>query len=323
MGLTRLDQASGGPTWPAQVDGTASLVVIRPLPPTMSADPARRDAARRRGREFGRHPLAQRCPLPGLRRAGRPDLAGARERRWDLARRALATWGACGWAQAIPVGQADVRPDWPTLHAQGLIHGRLQPSNVHRLPERQTFGWSTTRCRRRCRGRPVPRYQAPDGARDAGSDLYSLGVIVYELLTGDRESLAPARLPADAAPAVAWLLRQSPAQPPRSAEEVIAALDGHLTIPGPGPAGDAPPSCSAAPWRPAYSPPPVGQSPARSASAIAIIAGLVLAAVVGLAVLGRWSSGGYVHRAAGHVPDRGRRCPGRSSTTRASSSAAM
>jgi len=87
-------------------------------------------------------------------------------------------------------------------HLKGVVHRDLKPSNVMVLPEGtiKVMDYGIARARR-FEGLTVtgaflgsPEYVAPEtieakGA-DARSDLYSLGVIFYETLTGTRPFLA-------------------------------------------------------------------------------------------------------------------------------------
>jgi serine/threonine-protein kinase len=99
----------------------------------------------------------------------------------------------------------------------------------------------------------TPEYMAPEQAQgaevDARGDLYTLGIVVYEMLAGNNPfaaedmmavlmsqlTLDPPPLPDDIEPRVSelvmGLLRKLPAQRPQSAAELIAQLDGIIGIP--------------------------------------------------------------------------------------------
>jgi hypothetical protein len=94
----------------------------------------------------------------------------------------------------------------------------------------------------------TPAYLAPEGPVDTRSDLYSLGVIAYELLTGSppfvgltyqqiilahvRTPPDLSRVPAEARPVVGWLLAKDADERPQNGQELLAVLRGRLMLPG-------------------------------------------------------------------------------------------
>ena len=142
-------------------------------------------------------------------------------------------------------------------HSKGVVHRDLKPSNVMWLPDGTAkvmdFGIARSR---RFEGLTqtgafvgTPDYVAPETIEGRGtdhrSDLYALGVLLYELLTGQRpfagdtpftilekhcheEPRPPSRLVAGIPPELEALtlrlLRKLPEERPASAEDVVLAL---------------------------------------------------------------------------------------------------
>jgi predicted ATPase len=126
---------------------------------------------------------------------------------------------------------ADVTHALEHAHARGIVHRDLKPANVWidddgraRLGD---FGLATTEARARVSGGTLvgtvaylPPEQAVGEASDSRSDLYSLGALLYEMLTGQ-----PPFPGDDAVSIISQHLHAVPVPPSRHNAEVPEALD--------------------------------------------------------------------------------------------------
>lgn len=139
-------------------------------------------------------------------------------------------------------------------HTNGMVHRDLKPANVVVMPSDRVkvmdFGLAGVAATATGRAMGTPRYMSPEQALglkvDGRADLYSLGIIIYELLVGDvpfegenyRKTLemhvhAPVPSPRQRRPDVPreWdffvrdLLAKRPEERPGSASEVIRRVE--------------------------------------------------------------------------------------------------
>ena len=154
------------------------------------------------------------------------------------------------------------------IHAAGVLHRDLKPGNVMMRADGTIalidFGLAkqlSLEAEITATGEifGTPYYMSPEQGHgrdvDARSDIYSLGVIFYEMLTGKKPFLAPTpmaviykhshspipRLPEDLArwqPLLDRLLGKEPQDRYQSAADIVAAIDARLA---PAERADAPP----------------------------------------------------------------------------------
>jgi hypothetical protein len=154
-------------------------------------------------------------------------------------RHALAIADALAYAHARGIVHRDIKP--PNVLLDGEGRAKLTDFGIARFFGPHSDGWTVTRPDR-VSGTPL--YMAPeaiDGAApDPRQDLYSLGVLLYEMVTGQRPAgdFAPLNGPLDAI--VRKLLAPDPANRYATALEVRAALESLDRKPSPATAGDLP-----------------------------------------------------------------------------------
>jgi eukaryotic-like serine/threonine-protein kinase len=154
-------------------------------------------------------------------------------------------------------------------HSRGIVHRDVKPDNVlvdHGTALLTDFGIAMAldaaridrtdrRSTRRSVGTPMyvsPEQSTGDPRLDQRSDLYSLGVVAYEMLAGqppftyrDQQAMLAAQrtevpppigsrrddIPRWLAELVMRLLKKRPYDRPQTAEEVVRRLEGGLTVP--------------------------------------------------------------------------------------------
>ncbi|MBA3539292.1 MAG: serine/threonine protein kinase [Deltaproteobacteria bacterium] len=152
------------------------------------------------------------------------------------------THGRFGWRQMVAIA-GEVCDALVEAHALGIVHRDLKPANIH-LERRGAhtdyvkvldFGIAKLvagsemddGCELTRTGQAIGtlEYMSPEqligGMCDARSDLYTLGVVMYEMITGRRpfdEAIGPAGL-------ITALLTQSPTPPSILCERVPVELD--------------------------------------------------------------------------------------------------
>lgn len=211
-------------------------------------------------------------------------------------------------------------------HERGIVHRDLKPTNLYiqktGVVKIVDFGLARfvgSNITRQGQILGTPNYMSPEqfrgGTADARSDVYALGCVFYELLTGQRafdapsmhamlfkvlnEAAAPVRsvnpaVPEALASLVERMLAKDAAQRPQNGGELVAVLKTAAKDLPQAPASPAAPKPPAGPRsrppsRPRSTPPRPVQPPARGPwLAIAGVGGLVAVAIgVGVALMRR------------------------------------
>ena len=248
-------------------EGTVTIAMLRPLP-LDAAFPGRFQAQTERAAALDGHGL-----LRMLHAVQEPqgyflvlDYCGDQ----TLYHRVLAQPYSPDQAMATLAALADTLQ---YLHRSGLVHGALHPQAIFLGTEGPRLGWlGVARAVdpiSLAAGNQEPAFLAPEQCQglpaDGRSDLYTLGLLLWFMVTGQVPPLPPGPLPRTADPRVdallGRLLTTSPRQRPRSArrvgEEIAAAQAGQPLEAVPPPPG--PPSAAVSSFPPL--PPEAEQAP--------------------------------------------------------------
>ena len=243
-----------GAVWKARDHESGATVALKFIHPLMADDPeyVRRfenevDAPRR----FNSPNVAQ--GLGYGRRDGLPYLVMEYVDGTSLAQ-LLESGRRFSWDEARAIGSAIAR-GLQAAHKAGVIHRDIKPSNV--LFSRDgtvklvDFGVARTEGLTQHTQGPIGTlaYMAPDTTPSPRMDLYSLGCVLFELMTGTPPFVATSvtamlkahafqrppleKLPREARQVVKALLEKQPARRPASASVVVAALESGRPLASP------------------------------------------------------------------------------------------
>jgi len=178
----------------------------------------------------------------------------------------LEEYGSLGPHQTIDIASA-VAKGLIAIHKAGMVHGDLKPENVLLADDGGIkigdLGLANAASANAATGAALLgtiTYLSPElvrsGVADAQSDIYAVGVMVYEMLTGERPlqiarqhasdmvpmpSAKNPKVPAELDELVAWATSRDPEQSPRDARAMLDKLDAAAS-----PLNTAPLSTSAA-----------------------------------------------------------------------------
>ncbi len=247
--LEQLGRGGMGTVWKARDAGTGEFVALKLLHQMYVDDP---DYLARFEREVE---IAKRIDSPYVvktigygKREAVPYVAMEYVGGKSL-REKLKNGGPLGWDEARRIA-IQLTSALQAAHTAGVIHRDIKPSNVLLDDEGNVkladFGISRATDLTRMTGSVTvlgtPAYMSPDGEANEQSDLYALGCVLFEMLTGAppfegesqqqvllkhiRESPNLLRLPSSSRRIVGWLLEKDPKRRPASAEALLAVLQG-------------------------------------------------------------------------------------------------
>lgn len=230
-------------------------------------------------------------------------------------------------------------------HSAGVVHRDVKPSNIlvgsDGVAKLADFGIARGVDMTRVTGTSTllgtPAYLPPEGATDERSDLYSLGIVAYELLVGVppfegdtfsnvllahlRTPPNLGRLPEAARPVIGWMLQKDPDLRPQSAGELLAVLGGKASPPmvlvaapvqvgaagleiaagaeiaAGGPVPTSPALLPAEGWRPGQGPP---RRRRRRTGVLLLMGGLAMVVAAGAV----WGTAGGLGNGSGTTPQR-------------------
>ena len=253
--LSELGRGGMGVVWKARDEETGSIVALKLLRETYAEDPeylARFERELELARRIDSNHVVKvlgfgvrgKVPYLALEYVAGPSLHDA-----------LVAHGRYGWPEARAL-LAQLAQGLADANAAAVIHRDVKPSNVLIAPDGTAKltdfgiarGLDLTRFTATSTILGTPAYLAPEGPKDARSDLYSLGIIGYELLTGavpfkgtsyqevivEHIRTVPdlAQLPPEARPVIGWLLAKDPAERPQRASALLPVLWGGAQAPG-------------------------------------------------------------------------------------------
>jgi len=225
--MAELGKGSSGAVYLARRPGIERLYALKLLPPDL--DPEGRARLEREAR------IASRLDHPDIVRA--IDVGTFKDHLYlvmdhipgdDLKAR-IGERGAHPWAEAAALVAAAARAV-DSAHREGFVHRDLKPANIiidgrDQRAKVTDFGLardlSDTNLTRKGDLIGTPYYMSPEQVRgtpcDARADVYALGVILYELLTGER----PFR--AKGVHELSWKILKGEPTPPRELVDAIPA----------------------------------------------------------------------------------------------------